>query len=456
MSFDVLASASPLDRARLSLRTSRSPRAARVLARMLGVVALLVFLSLVFVPWQQSLPGRGRVIAYAPLERQQTIGAPIEGRVESWYVQEGSRVRAGDVIAEMTDNDPEILQRIERERQAIEARKLAAQGSVDVAEAKITALEIARDAKFSSAGLRVDVARDRLRAAERAVDAARASERAAELNLDRQQALYSEGLASQRQFEVAEAQAETRRAGLDRALATLRAAKRDIERLDADREHDSADAVAKVEEARDSLRKAESELAKADADLQKIDVRMARQQQMSITAPRDGRILRLIKQPGAEMIKAGEPLATFVPDINGSKAVELWVDGNNGPLITAGRKVRLQFEGWPAVQFVGWPSAAVGTFGGVVEFVDALADNQGRFRVVVLPDEEDDPWPENRFLRQGVRANGWVLLDQVSLGFELWRQFNGFPPSVDPNDGSYGTDGGQPKIAGGGKGGKSK
>ena len=37
---------------------------------------------------------------------------------------------------------------------------------------------------------------------------------------------------------------------------------------------------------------------------------------------------------------------------------------------------------------------------------------------------------EHRYLRQGVRANGWILLDQVSLGFEIWRQFNGFPPAT--------------------------
>jgi hypothetical protein len=29
-----------------------------------------------------------------------------------------------------------------------------------------------------------------------------------------------------------------------------------------------------------------------------------------------------------------------------------------------------------------------------------------------------------------VRAKGFVLLDQVSLGFELWRQANGFPPTL--------------------------
>ena len=52
--------------------------------------------------------------------------------------------------------------------------------------------------------------------------------------------------------------------------------------------------------------------------------------------------------------------------------------------------------------------------------------------MVIVPDPEDEPWPEPRYLRQGVRANGWVLLDTVSLGFELWRQLNGFPPTVTP------------------------
>jgi hypothetical protein len=104
--------------------------------------------------------------------------------------------------------------------------------------------------------------------------------------------------------------------------------------------------------------------------------------------------------------------------------VEIWIDGNDAAIVSEGRRVRLQFEGWPAVQFTGWPSVAVGTFGGVVSFID-------HFRLVVVPDPEDEPWPSARFLRQGVRANGWVLLERVKLGFELWRRFNGFPPMLE-------------------------
>ncbi len=49
----------------------------------------------------------------------------------------------------------------------------------------------------------------------------------------------------------------------------------------------------------------------------------------------------------------------------------------------------------------------------------------GLFRTVIVP---DGAWPEPVFLRQGVRVHGWVQLGKVPLWYELWRQFNGFPP----------------------------
>ena len=103
--------------------------------------------------------------------------------------------------------------------------------------------------------------------------------------------------------------------------------------------------------------------------------------------------------------------------------------------------MRLQFEGWPAVQFAGWPSVAVGTFGGVVKVVDAQGRADGRFRVLVVPDPSAAPWPEKPYLRQGGRANGWLLLDTVRLGYEFWRQLNAFPPSVEQKPDFYGADG---------------
>jgi adhesin transport system membrane fusion protein len=160
-------------------------------------------------------------------------------------------------------------------------------------------------------------------------------------------------------------------------------------------------------------------------------VGISRQQAQTIKAPTDGTILRVLGRLGGEQVNRGEVLAILVPDTQ-DRAVALYVDGNDAALVKPGSPVRLQFEGWPAVQFSGWPSVAVGTFGGKVAFVDAADDGRGDFRIVVVPDDEDGPWPAASYLRQGVLAKGWVLLNRVSLGFEIWRQFNGFPPTTSP------------------------
>jgi len=417
-----------------ALSAAGSLDAARVLARSLVAGTILAVLALVFVPWQQNVPGRGRVIAYAPVERRQPIEAPMTARVVRWYVQEGQRVEAGDVLVELSDNDPALVERLERQLEAVEAQIDAATLAVAVAEAKIAALESARAAAVSGATLRREIAEDRLAGARRKVDAARAALRTAELNRGRQRRLHEAGLASTRARELAELKVETARAELDQALAALDAAEREVAARAAARDEKAASLGAKLEEARRSLQKARSDRAKAEAERTKIEVALARQRTMRVPAPRGGTIFRVVARQGGEIVKQGDPLAVLVPDTE-DRAVALWVDGNDAPLITPGRHVRVQFEGWPAVQFVGWPSVAVGTFGGTVAFVDATDDGNGRFRVVVVPDA-NEPWPDPRYLRQGVRANGWILLNRVPLGFELWRQFNGFPPAIQaPGDG---------------------
>ena len=140
-------------------------------------------------------------------------------------------------------------------------------------------------------------------------------------------------------------------------------------------------------------------------------------------------VLRLTANgPGGSIVKAGDVLATLVPDTQ-DRAVELYLRGIDAPLVQVDQTVRLQFEGWPAVQFAGWPSIAVGTFAGRVALVDSAYDDTGQLRALIVPTAKE-PWPEGRFLRQGVRAQGWVLLSQVRLGFEVWRRLNGFAPSL--------------------------
>jgi hypothetical protein len=71
--------------------------------------------------------------------------------------------------------------------------------------------------------------------------------------------------------------------------------------------------------------------------------------------------------------------------------------------------------------------------------VDPIDNDKGQFRILVRPNETETDWPgahwpHGRFLRQGVRANGWVILDRVPLWYEIWRRMNAFPPVVSIDD----------------------
>ncbi|MCR9205566.1 MAG: biotin/lipoyl-binding protein, partial [Halobacteriovoraceae bacterium] len=187
----------------------------------------------------------------------------------------------------------------------------------------------------------------------------------------------------------------------------------------------------KFEKAKITYKKLLSEEASAAASLAKAEVKFSRQQRQLVTAQRDGTVLSTLNGGGSVFVNEGDALAVFVPE-NLEPAVEIFIDGNDLPLVQPGRHVRLQFEGWPAVQFSGWPSVAVGTFGGKVYSVDPSVNKMGKFRVLVVPGETEE-WPSTLFLRQGTRVVGWVLLDTVKLGYELWRIFNGFPPAI-PED----------------------
>ncbi len=351
-----------------TLARLRPPRVARAIAVLLlaGITAAILFGALV--PWVQTAPGTGTVIALDPRDRQQNITAMVQGRLDRWYVTDGSAVRAGDPIARVIDIDPQFLDRLDAQRRQLES-------------------EIA-------------AARDAMATASR--------------DVERTGTLFREGLGSRRDWELAQIKV--------------------------------ADYAAKI--------------AKSRADLNTIDVNRNRQSVQLVTAPRAGRIMRVQPLDTATMIKQGDVLASFVPE-ESKRVVELYVDGLDVPLIHVGRRVRLEFEGWPAIQFSGWPSVAVGFFDGQVSALDVAASPNGLYRILVEPSPDRRPWPTEPSVRLGAKVRGWVLMDTVKVWFEMWRLLNDFPlqftrPGAKPaTNGDAGADG-KPAQAGPVKAGNGK
>jgi membrane fusion protein, adhesin transport system len=413
------------------LRISRTAPVGKVIAYLTLILVILFIMILAFTPWQQTVMGSGRLVAYAPLDRQQFIEAPIDGRIVKWYVMEGSIVKKDDLILEISDNDPLFLSRLTEEKVAVESRIVSIEARADSIRARIRSLEASASNAISAAKSRTRMSSDRVEAAEHAVEAAEAVYKTATLNSNRQKNLFKQGLASQRAVEMAEMEEARSFTELNRAKNALSAAKSERIALTSDQSKVATDGSASIEDAKAALSSVLADLANAQAELPRISARLSRQQSQVVKAPRDGTIMRLIVSQDGEMVKIGEQLAILIPDTS-ARAVEIWVDGNDIPLITEGREARLQFQSWPVIQFSGWPDMSFGTFPGLVSFVDMTDNGSGKFRILIKPKDEKT-WPPSKFLRQGIRANGWIFLNRVTIGYEIWRRLNDFPPAI-PED----------------------
>ncbi|TWT38880.1 HlyD family secretion protein [Blastopirellula retiformator] len=413
-----------------ALKLVQSSRWVWRLANALFVLLMLCVFGMIFVPWQQSARGAGQVIAYAPQERQQTVTAPTKGVVSMIApgLREGTQVKRGELILEMEPGAANLVSQLEASKRDLDAKVKSAETKVEVYGRNVIDYTEAKNAAVLGAEQLIEAAQAKRDAKQKLIASYEAKRLQAELNLERQTELFESGLQSEKEIEklrkdlgVAKSELESAHLEVDAALGELEAKKN--ERVQKERE-----AQTKVDYAKAMQQEALGQVATANKERREIEIKLSELERLKITAPRDGTLYRVEVFERGQMLKEGDTLFTIVPETT-QRAVELWVSGNDVPLVQTADHVRLQFEGWPAVQFVGWPSVAVGTFGGKVASVDATDDGMGNFRVLVVPDDKSS-WPDDRHLRQGVQANGWVMLNQVPLGYEIWRQLNGFPPTA--------------------------
>lgn len=416
-----------------SIGKAKTPSILTHFSRVMYTIMGMIFLML-FLPWTQNIRSNGVVTSFLPEDRPQTVNTVIPGKIEQWYVIEGQYVNKGDTIihlSEVKDSyfNPELLKRSQEQVVAKEQSLKATNDKAAALLRQIQALELGQI-------LSIEKAKNKLRQTELKVQsdsidmiAAKLDQSIAKEQLDRQQALYDKGLKSLTELEQRKIKFQETTAKAISAENKFLAAKNEL--LNAQIELNSIQA-----EYGDKLSKAQSEynstlaygfdaegsIAKMKNDLANYTIRSGN---YYITAPKSGYVIKALKAGIGEIIKEGEAVVTIV-DKNSVNAVELYVKTMDVPLLHKGAKVRLQFDGWPALVFSGWPGSSFGTFGGIIQVVDYVSTNGGKYRILVTPDPEDIEWPEQ--LRIGGGVYGWALLNDVPIWYEIWRQLNGFPP----------------------------
>ena len=387
-----------------------------------------------FLPWTQNVRTKGFVTALRPDQRPQTVHSIIAGRIEKWYVAEGEYVQKGDtvlMISEIKDDyfDPMLL---DRTRLQVDAKNLSAKSYLE----KVRSLEIQIQALKENNVLRKEQAENRLKMAELQVTSDSIRLEQSKVNfkvgvdqLKRAEKLYQEGLRSLTDFEQRELRFQEVQAGLiaaeNKLLQSVNAriaAQIELNAIDNDFRDKMAKSSADMYEAMSSQYDAEATATKLENQYANYEVRTGFRH---ILAPQEGYITRAIQVGIGETIKEGAEIISILPG-NAQLAVEMYVAPVDFPLLRIGNKVRFIFDGWPAIVFSGWPQITNGTFGGIVQAIDNFSGPDGNYRVLVVEDPEEQPWPNA--LRIGSGADGIALLNDVPLWYEIWRQLNGFPP----------------------------
>lgn len=396
------------------------------------LVSFIVFMAL---PWTQNIKSDGALTTLEPDKRPQTIVSVVPGRIDNWYVREGARVAKGDTIAKLSETkdlyfDPELLARTRVQMQAKEASAQAYLEKVTALESQIDALKNLQRVKLES--LQIKMKQLRLYIISDSADLAAYdfAAQVADKQADRTGKLFQDGLRSLTDLEIRDVKRQETQAGRLAKENKLLAQRQELLNLGLTIEQTR-------QEFREKIAKAESDRFTAitnwnDAinEIQKLGINLSnyeiRRKNLIITAPQDGIISRISRAGIGETVKEGEQLAVLLPE-DFSIAAALFVKPMDLPLIQKGQQVRLIFDGWPALVFSGWPNVSFGTYGGVVSMIESQTSNNGYYRILVTPDPNDFPWPEQLQLGSGV--HGMSLLNDVPILYETWRQINGFPPS---------------------------
>ncbi len=421
----------PSKKQNVTIHLVQSSRFARRFAKTMLAGLIMSIFAIAFLPWQQTSRGTGQVVAYVPQERQQDIKAPAKGVIVDIAdgLVEGSRVKKGDFILEIQPFAANMAEQLRGQLNELKIKEETANVKAEAYGQNVVGFAEAGDFTVQAAKELLAAAVAKLESKQKQEIAYKAKELQARLNYRRQFELYEIGSKSEKEAEKYRKEWDVTKAELEAVQKDIIALQNELYAKQNELEEKRRVALTKIDYARALQQDALGSAATIRKEIRELETKINEMKRFKVTAPRDGTIFRLNVNELGDTVKEGDSLMTVVPNAS-RKAVELWIYGNDMPLVQVGQEVRLQFEGWPAVQFAGWPSVAIGTFSGRVITVDATDNGKGEFRILIVPTGSSQEWPSDRYLRQGVRVNGWVMLRRVSLGYEIWRQLNGFPVIV--------------------------
>ena len=396
-----------------------------------GIILLLIII--LFLPWTQNIKSKGTITARKQEQRSQKVNSPIPGRISKWLIKEGDFVKKGDTILLLTEIKEDYLDSnlIPRTNIQLAAKKGSIsfyQGKITMTQKQINNLENAKQLKKEQVDNKLKQLRNKLSAEKAELSANENEVKLLQNQYERQLTMYQEGLVSQTQLQqrnilyqnslAKKIITENKIAQTQQEIVNVQ-----IERNSIEQEYDE-----KMNKAEGDKFQNMSQIAITQGEVAKLENQVSnytiRNGMYYVTASQDGQVVQANKSGIGELLKEGETISLIVPT-KADYAVEMYVKPMDLPLVNVGQQVRFIFDGFPAIVFSGWPKGSYGTFAGKVVSIEGTIAENGLYRVLVAEDSTRTKWPTQ--LRIGTGAQSILLINDVPIWYELWRNINGFP-----------------------------
>jgi|SaaInl85LU_5_DNA_1037374.scaffolds.fasta_scaffold00905_10 membrane fusion protein, adhesin transport system len=399
-----------------------------------GVSFIFLLFFMLFVPWTQNIKGKGYVTTLLPEQRPQSIQSIISGRLEKWYVREGNYVNKGDTLIYITEVkndyfDPNLISRTQEQVDAKSRSIVSYDDKITALKTQLSSIRESRLLKLEQVRNRIIQTKNKINIDSIDLNAYRIRYDIAKNQYNRTLELHNQGLKSLSELQ----EKELKKQGIFAAFLSqqnkLENQKNMLINFKLELSSTEQDYQQKISKTNSDIQSALSSKLEARSHTSKLQNQLSNYQQRQnlyfITSPTDGYITKTIKKGTGQLIKEGTDILTIMPS-DYDLAVEIYVKPQDLPLLRLNDHSRLQFDGWPAMVISGWPEKSTGVFSGKIFAIDQNISNNGKYRVLIAPDEKEKKWPEN--LRVGTGTYTFVLLKDVPIWYELWRNLNGFPP----------------------------
>lgn len=393
----------------------------------------VLFVIILFLPWTQNIRSTGNVTTLSPEHRPQTIQSPIPGRIEQWYINEGDYVNKGDTILRISEVsseyfDPQLISRTTGQIDAKSSSALTYDEKINALRQQLEAQQNERELKREQAINKIEQSRLKVKSDSIKLEAAKTQIEIARTQFERIETLQEEGLKSLTDLEARRLRLQEAQAQLIAQENQLLSSRNEVINAEIEINRITAEYADKISKTRQEIFTSQGNQFNTRAEVDKLEIQRSNYEQRSnlyhIVAPQDGYVNKALRAGLGETFGQGEQLVGIMPS-NYQIAVETYVRPLDLPLIHVGEDVRIQFDGWPAIIFRGWPNLSFGTYGAEVVAVENYISPNGKYRVLLAPDPEDNPWPEQIGIGSG--AETIALLEDVPIWYELWRNLNGFP-----------------------------